>query len=105
MNIQIKLQSGTYGIKTDAQAMTCSYNYIGEDKDGNPKEASVNIGYYGPGQIDQAINRIIAEELNKNQDVVNLRQFLVVYKSIHEIIAPRLSELKEEIKLNRLATN
>lgn len=104
MNIQIKLPSGTYGIKTDAQSMTAVYNYIGEDKDGNPREASINIGHYGPGQVDLAIKRIIAEELNKNQDTVNLRQFLVVYKSIHEIINPQLVELKEAIKEHRLET-
>lgn len=102
MTIKIKINGAEYQIIMDNISMTAQYIYIGKDKDGNPKKQSTNLGYYGPGQVDKAIDRIIGAELARNEDVVNLREFLRVYKGIHEIIQPQLVDLKNAIKEQRL---
>lgn len=105
MKITIKLPSATYVVRTDNNSITAELIYTGKDKDGNPREGNTPLGYYGPGHIELAIKRIIGEEINRNQDATNLREFLKVYKGIQEIINPQLADLAQAIKEHRLETN
>lgn len=68
------------------------------------REIVSTLGYYGPGQIDLVINRIIGDELEAEQDVVNLREFLIRYKAIHQSIDEQVDALKREIKYLREQT-
>ena len=105
MKLNIKLTNADYTMYIDGNAMTVDVTANGQSKDGAPKKITTTLGYYGPAQVELAVDRIIREELTLSEEKVNLRRFLEVFKGIHEIIAPQLSELKEEIKLSRLATN
>ncbi len=100
MILTIKLSQATYTMRMDGNSMTVDETHTIADKDGNPKETSSVLGYYGPAHVDLAINRIITEELTADTEKVNLRRFLEVYKGIHEIIKPQLAELKEQIIKN-----
>lgn len=105
MTITININGARYQIAMDNISLTDQYIYIGKDKDGNPKEQVTNLGYYGPGQVDKAVLRIIAAEENRNQDTANLREFLRVFKGIQEIINPQLADLAQAIKQHRIETS
>lgn len=106
MILNIKLTNASYAMHIKGNAMTVEVTRMGEgSKDKVAKLITSDLGYYGPAQVDLAIDRIIREELTTDEDAVHLRRFLEVYKGIHEIIAPQLAELKEAIKENRLANN
>jgi hypothetical protein len=105
MTIQFKLNNSEYFAYLHGSAITLDVKRMGNSKkDATMREIVSTLGYYGPGQIDLVINRIIAEELEASNDVVNLREFLIRYKAIHESIASQVAELKEAIKQNRLQT-
>jgi len=104
MILTIKLSQSQYSMRMDGNSMTVEETHMGTDKDGNPKEMTSILGYYGPAQVDLAINRIIAAELTSEPEKVNLREFLIRYKAIHETIAGQVTELKEAIQQNRLQT-
>jgi hypothetical protein len=105
MILKIKLTNASYAMHVDGNAMTVDVSVMSEATDSKPaKLITSTLGYYGPAQVDLAIERIIKEELTQTDEVVNLRRFLELYKGIHEIIAPQLVELKDAIREQRLKT-
>ena len=105
MILTIKLTNATYTMRMEGNSMTVDCTAMSEGTESKPAKLVTSIlGYYGPAQVDQAVDRIIREEITTDEEKANLRQFLVVYKGIHEIIAPQLAELKTALKENRLQT-
>lgn len=103
MILTVKLTNATYTMKIEGNCMTVETTSMGEGlKDKQAKLITSVLGYYGPAQVDLAINRIIADELTQHEEKVNLREFLKIYKGIHEILNPQVAELKTAIKENRL---
>lgn len=102
MTITIKLNQATYTVRMEAVQMVleCTTMGIGR-KDGESKLITSTLGYYGPGQIQHAISRIIAEETTLDNERVHLREFLIKYKAIHESISGQVEEIKEQIKQSR----
>lgn len=105
MKLKIKLKQAEYDMRFEGNSMTVEVTFAGEDKQGLPKKITSTLGYYGPAQVELAVNRIIREELTLHEEQVNLREFLKVYKGIQEIINPQLADLAQAIKEHRLETN
>lgn len=102
MKLTIKLKNASYDMYIDGNSMTVEVTSMGvSKKDGQAKSITSALGYYGPSQVDKAVTRIIAEEVTLDDEKVNLREFLIRYKAIHESIAPQLTELKNAIQQNR----
>lgn len=102
MKINIKLSGATYEIRTEANQMVAECTTMTEAKEGKPSKPVTSIlGYYGPGQLVHAINRIIAEEITLDSERVNLREFLKFYKAIHESINTQLNEVTQIFKDNK----
>lgn len=56
-----------YELKWDTHGCSLSENYIGKDKDGQPKESSRHIGYYGKNYkaVSQALESVVVSEFSK----------------------------------------
>jgi hypothetical protein len=102
MKLNIKLSRASYTMHIDGNSMTVEVTATGTGKkDGLEKDITSILGYYGPAQVDLAITRIIAEELTHDNEKVNLREFLIKYKAIHETIDEQVEELKNQISKTR----
>lgn len=102
MILTIKLSGATYTMRMESKSLTVDVTTMSEATDGKPSKPVTSIlGHYGPAQVDKAVDRIIREQITSDEERGNLRRFLEVYKSIHEIIKPQLEQLTETLKANK----
>jgi hypothetical protein len=94
----INLTNG-YLIEVDDLNYTLKQRYIGEDKDGNPKEAERVCGYFGK-DLDSAVRKYL--RLNQNalmdQEAMEMEEYM---KKIHEINNEAVKAIKSVIEGRR----
>lgn len=102
MNLTFKLTNASYVIRGEGNQIVLDCTTMGKSsKDGSQKLVTSTLGYYGPGQHEHAINRIIAEEVTLGPERVGLRDFLKAYRAIHNSINEQVAQLTELIKQSR----
>lgn len=102
MNLTFKLTNASYEITAEGTGITLYCTRLTKAQEGKEqRETTSTLGYYGPGQHQHAINRIIAEEVTLDPERVGLRDFLKAYRAIHNSINEQVAQLTELIKQSR----
>ncbi|AUR92274.1 hypothetical protein NVP1170O_161 [Vibrio phage 1.170.O._10N.261.52.C3] len=91
-----KINLKNYTVKHTTDNATVHYNYIGEDKEGNPKEQSTLVGHYNPkvytGCV-QALEAIISHGNANSEEEVSLQEMIAQSKLTKEEIQSWVKEV------------
>jgi len=91
-----KINLDPYTIKWDSHGCTVTENYVGKDKDGQPKESSRHIGYYGKNYkaVAQALESVMVSELSKQDQLTlqELKEILTIGREEVEIWVKNVME-------------
>lgn len=93
MILEIQLPANAYRLYIEsAQITTCRITSIKDTESANfGNEKIIELGFFT--RLPSAMERIIREEIAMNQEVVNLRQFLKIYKTLSENITEQFNTI------------